>query len=226
MPLIRCTLLLTGTKDDQINTEDDVRAVRPVSFDLFVPTAFQVAKLAMSSLMRVASMLHERPPFCEVVGMAKSSSNASSRQRIEANSTSHPASDLGRSSDFGKRVCSSRSGMPCVALRFEYAVGVRAFGGMKPSEQVYSQVVEREQFRDTTKDNEGGDGEVHHATANCQPCHTGRQWQGQKLLPDAAQAWSSSAIAGTYKMSEKSMLELERCGYRSLATGCMGFAKG
>ena len=50
--------------------------------------------------------------------------------------------------------------------------------------------------------------------------------KGQKLLPDAAQAWSSSAIAGTYKMSEKSMLELERCGYRSLATGFTGFAKG
>jgi hypothetical protein len=42
---------------------------------------------------------------------------------------------------------------------------------MKPSEQVYSQVVEGEQFRDTSENNKGGDGEVHHATANCQLCH-------------------------------------------------------
>jgi hypothetical protein len=40
-----------------------------------------------------------------------------------------------------------------------------------------------------------------------------------------AQASSSSRTAGTYKMSEKSMLEPERCGYRSLATGCASFAE-
>ena len=39
--------------------------------------------------------------------------------------------------------------------------------GMKPSEQVYSQIIEREQFRNTAENNEGGDGEVHHATAMC-----------------------------------------------------------
>jgi hypothetical protein len=97
---------------------------------------------------------------------------------------------------------------------------------MKPSEQVYSQVVEGEQFRDTSENNKGGDGEVHHATANCQLCHPQRQWQGGKLLPGTAQSWLSCTIAGTYKMSEKSMLELERCGYRSLATGYTGARKG
>ena len=49
----------------------------------------------------------------------------------------------------------------------ERGIGVRAFVGMRLSEQVYSQVVEREQFRDATENNEGGDGEVHHATAIC-----------------------------------------------------------
>jgi hypothetical protein len=74
---------------------------------------------------------------------------------------------LGRSSDLEMRVYSSELYVCCAAVRFGHAVGVRAFVGMKPSEQVYSQVVEGEQFRDTTKDDEGGDGEVHHATAMC-----------------------------------------------------------
>jgi hypothetical protein len=52
----------------------------------------------------------------------------------------------------------------CVGV-MEWVAGVRVFVGMKPFEQVYSQIVEREQFRDTTKNDEGGNGEVHHATA-------------------------------------------------------------
>ena len=48
---------------------------------------------------------------------------------------------------------------------FGRVIGVGAVVGMKPSEQVYSQVIEREQFRNTTKYNEGSNGEVHHATA-------------------------------------------------------------
>ena len=55
--------------------------------------------------------------------------------------------------------------MRFVAVRFGRVIGVGAIVGMKPSRQVYSQIVKREQFRDTTKNNEGGDGEVHHATA-------------------------------------------------------------
>ena len=54
-----------------------------------------------------------------------------------------------------------------MAVLFGRVIGVGAIVGMKPSIQVYSQIVKREQFRDTTKNNEGGDGEVHHATAIC-----------------------------------------------------------
>ena len=52
-----------------------------------------------------------------------------------------------------------------VGRRIRRSIDVGANVGMKPSEQVYSQIVEREQFRNTTQNDEGGDGEVHHATA-------------------------------------------------------------
>jgi hypothetical protein len=52
-------------------------------------------------------------------------------------------------------------------VRVGRAIGACAIVGMKPSRQVYSQIIEREQFRNTTKNNEGGDGEIHHATAIC-----------------------------------------------------------
>lgn len=52
-----------------------------------------------------------------------------------------------------------------VGWRIRRSIDVDANVGMKPSEQVYSQIVEREQFRNTAENNEGGDGEVHHATA-------------------------------------------------------------
>ena len=164
-------VFLTGTEDDQVNTENDVRAMQPVSFVLLVLVAAQIEKLGMPSSLRRACTLNKRPRSCGVIGMAQVIFNASrgahGRQRIDAASPATPHLDLGRSSDVERRVYSSELDAYCAAVRFGRAVGVRAFVGMKPSEQVYSQVVEREQFRDTTKDNEGGDGEIHHATAIC-----------------------------------------------------------
>jgi hypothetical protein len=42
-----------------------------------------------------------------------------------------------------------------------------AIVGRRRLRQVYSQIVEREQFRNTTENNERSNGEVHHATIVC-----------------------------------------------------------
>lgn len=75
-----------------------------------------------------------------------------------------------------------------------------------------SQIIERQQFRNTAKDHKHGNGEVHHATVFPLASFLFSSHKQPKLLP--------SFNGTTHKISEKSMAgELARCGNRSLTIG-------